>query len=190
MAELLTLAAVGTVVLTEGIKFLYGQAGEVLKRWRERQGKATEAATPAPQTEAVHVTLPEIFEGQPSPPVMHFDAVQEAEQPLHVLRQDLNDYVEGIEPIDPSNEDLLKRVDALRQLLEAVYQQRLTFKGEQRPASGPLVTGKIDVKQVTGYAAAVRAHEITGGTVAGEGRTDHVESGGVFIGVDVGRIGR
>ena len=37
VADPFTLAAVGAVAITEGIKFLYGQAGEVLKRWRERK---------------------------------------------------------------------------------------------------------------------------------------------------------
>jgi hypothetical protein len=37
MADPFSAAALGGVVLTEGIKFLYRQAGEVLKRWRERR---------------------------------------------------------------------------------------------------------------------------------------------------------
>ena len=37
MVDPLTLSTIGAVALTEGIKFLYEQAGEVLKRWRERK---------------------------------------------------------------------------------------------------------------------------------------------------------
>lgn len=37
MPEPLTLAAVGGAVLAEGIRFLYGQATEAVKRWRERR---------------------------------------------------------------------------------------------------------------------------------------------------------
>jgi hypothetical protein len=33
----ITLAVVGTAALKEGVKFLYGQAGELLKRWREKR---------------------------------------------------------------------------------------------------------------------------------------------------------
>ena len=62
MADPLTLAAVGAVALTEGIKFLYGQAGETLKRWRESKG--TKAAT-ATVTEPVQVKIPsDAFEGR------------------------------------------------------------------------------------------------------------------------------
>ena len=43
MADPFTLGAVGAVVLTEGIKFLYGQAGEALKRWRERKAAGKNA---------------------------------------------------------------------------------------------------------------------------------------------------
>ena len=47
MSEPLTLTGVGVVVLTEGIKFLYAQAGESLKRWRERNRDAKTAAAGA-----------------------------------------------------------------------------------------------------------------------------------------------
>jgi hypothetical protein len=45
MAERLTLAAGGSVVLGDGLKLLLDQAGEILKRWRK---KAT--AVEKPQT--------------------------------------------------------------------------------------------------------------------------------------------
>jgi hypothetical protein len=189
MPEPLTLAVVGTVALTEGIKFLYGQAGEILKRWRERREKKSEPTTQAEQTEAVNVILPEVFEGKLSNPVIHFDALQETEEQLRELRKDLADYADGIEPVDSGNERLLQQVDALRQLLEAVYQQHLTFKGEQRPTSGPVVHGKIDVKQVAGYVAAVRAHVILSGTTTGEAKVERVEVGGSVVGVDINAIG-
>ena len=42
MVEPLTLTTVSTVILTEGIKFLYGQATEALKAWRGRQQRRQE----------------------------------------------------------------------------------------------------------------------------------------------------
>ncbi len=39
---LITLAS--TEALKKGVEFLYGQANEILKRWRERKDKAAEAA--------------------------------------------------------------------------------------------------------------------------------------------------
>lgn len=188
MPEPITLTVVGTIALTEGIKFLYSQAGEVLKRWRERRD--TDPASPQPEEATpVNVKLPEVFDGQLVDPKIHFDAVGQVETQLRQVRNDLADYAQDIEVVDPKNEALLAQVDALRQLMEAVYQQRITFKGEQRPLSGPDVTGRIDAKQVAGYAAAVRADVIAGGNVTAEAKADRVEQGGQLIGVDVKRIG-
>ena len=44
MVDPLSLSAIGAVALTEGIKFLYEQAGEVLKRWRDRKDAGAKAA--------------------------------------------------------------------------------------------------------------------------------------------------
>src|SRR5437879_6867359 len=45
MAEPLTLALVGSVILSEGVKFLYAQAGDALKRWRPRkEARTTDSA--------------------------------------------------------------------------------------------------------------------------------------------------
>jgi hypothetical protein len=190
MPEPITLAAVGAVALSEGVKFLYGQAGELLKRWRERRDASRDTAAQKAETESVALALPPVFEGQMSGPVIHYGALQEAEGELRELYKGLSEYASGIEPIDPANETLLERVDALRRLLEAVYQQRITFKGEARPASGPDVTGRIDVKDVLGYAAAVRAREVTGGSkVTAEARADRVGPGGTLVGGEFGKIG-
>jgi hypothetical protein len=69
----ITLAVVGTVALKEGVKFLYGQAGELLKRWREKR-EAVE--TPPLQTsERAVLELPtDIFEGPLDAPQIHYDS--------------------------------------------------------------------------------------------------------------------
>jgi hypothetical protein len=189
MVDPLTITAIGAVAITEGIKFLYGQASEILKRWRERKDAAKDASTQLNKTESVDVKLPSVFEGQLSAPYIHFDAVERVEEQLRGLRKDLSDYADGIELVDVKDANLLQRVDALRQLLEAVYQQRITFKGEQRPPSGPVVEGRIDVEEVAGYAAAVRARHIVGGTVRAEANARRVEPGGQVLGVDADTIG-
>jgi hypothetical protein len=189
MVDPLTITAIGAVAIAEGIKFLYGQAGEILKRWRERKDAAQDASLQLNNTEPIDVKLPPVFEGQLAAPHIHFDAVERVELQLRGLRKDLSEYVDEIESVDLNDENLLQRVDALRQLLEAVYQQRITFKGEQRPPSGPVVEGRIDVGKVAGYAAAVRAQQIIGGTVRGEVKANHVESGGQVMGVDADSVG-
>lgn len=189
MVDPLTITAIGAVVITEGIKFLYGQAGEILKRWRERKDAEKDASIQLNDTEPIDVKLPPIFEGQLSAPHIHFDAVERVEEQLRGLRKDLSEYADGIELVDITNENVLQRIDALRQLLEAVYQQRITFKGEQRPPSGLVVEGRIDVEEVAGYAAAVRARQIVSGSVRVDAKARRVEPGGHFIGVDTDSIG-
>jgi hypothetical protein len=46
MSDPLSLALLGGVGLTEGIKFLYGQAGELLARWQDRKARRVHAEEP------------------------------------------------------------------------------------------------------------------------------------------------
>lgn len=187
MVEPITLAMVGTVALTEGIKFLYTQAGEVLKRWRERREAAESGAASSDDTAQIDIELPDAFEGQLSEPKIHFDVLERLEEDLRETRRSLSDYADDIEKVNKNDEDLLVKTDALRRLLEATLQERITFKGEQRPPSGPIVQGRIDVDEVAGYAAAVRTKRITSGHVKGEAKAKRVE--GEFIGIDADEIG-
>ena len=189
MSDPITLSALGAVALTEGIKFLYSQAGEVLKRWKERKDKTAETTSQPTQTVPAELKLPPVFERQLSAPQIHFEAVERLAEQLRELRKDLSDYADGIETVDVTDENLLRRIDELRQILEGVYQQRFTFKGEQRPQSGPIVKGELDVNKIAGYAAAVRAGVITDGEVSGKVKAQYVESTGEIVGVDVDKIG-
>lgn len=198
MPEPITLAVVGTIALTEGIKFLYNQAGEVLKRRRERRDVAAKAKAEAeakeaaqPPSEPVNVKLPEAaFEGQLVSPKINFDAAEKLAEPIAELRKELSGYADGTEEVNTSDEKLLQNIDALRQALEAVYQQRLTFKGEQREASGPTVEGRIDVETVKGYVAAVRAKNVYAGDIRADIKSKLVESGGSVVGVEIENLGK
>jgi hypothetical protein len=184
MADPFSAAALGGLVLTEGIKFLYQQAGEVLKRWRERReqgGAHIERATLRP---------PEgLLQGTVEPVEPQDDQAERLEQELRETRRLLADYAEGIAVPKPGDDLVAEQADALRRLLEGVYGQRITFRGEQRPPSGPLVAGEIDVKQVAGDAAAVRAKVIDSGEVRGSAKAERVEEGGKLTGVEIDRIG-
>jgi hypothetical protein len=84
------------------------------------------------------------------------------------LRSALANYADGIANVDASDSKLVAIADALRQQLETVYGQRITFKGEQREPSGaPLVVGTAEVKRVSGLAAGVIAVAVTEGEVRG-----------------------
>ncbi|MGD0243951.1 MAG: hypothetical protein ABSB59_27040 [Streptosporangiaceae bacterium] len=183
MADPFSAAALGGLVLTQGIKFLYQQAGEVLKRWRQRRDHAAEVAE-------ARLNPPEdLLEGTAEPAEPHDDVVDRLAEDLRQTRQLLADYADGIETPQPGDHLLAEQVDALRQLLETVYEQRITFKGEQRPPSGPLVAGQVDVDRVIGDAAAVRARVISGGEVKGDAKAKVVEAGGKLTGVEADQIG-
>jgi hypothetical protein len=187
--EPFSLAALSAVTLTEGVKFLYGQAGEILKRRRERK-KAEEEGRPVPAPEPVEIPDQGILEGELAPAIVDLETVERLEEDLKVLSQRLGNYAGGIEEVDPGDQELLQTFDALRRVLEAIYQQRITFKGEDRPPSGPLVEGRVDVGDVAGYAAAVRSDVIESGRVQGTLTAKEVKPGGEAVAVDVKRIGR
>lgn len=196
MADPMTISAatLGLAALTEGIKFLYGQAGELLKHWREQREKRAQKTSKAEETadaiEPANVVLPaNAFEGRLVNPAIHLEALDAVAEQLSKLRQDLIPYMDGLKQIDPANKELLARVDALRRVLEAIFQQRITFKGEQRPSSGPDVEAHIKVEEVLGYVAVVRARQIKSGQVQAEGQFGKVAPGAEVVGIDVDTLG-
>lgn len=172
MSDLLPLAALSAAALTEGVRFLYDQAGELLRARRERRAEQSAVDTPAVVAE------PAVL------PAADPAVVDRFSEELRALRADLHEFASGIDEIDPSNEALVRRVDALRGVLEAVYGVPVTFDGEARPAGPPLVHGRIDVDAVAGYVAAVRADRASG-WIRGDIRAGRVEAGGEAIGVDL-----
>jgi hypothetical protein len=81
----------------------------------------------------------------------------------------------------------MEEIDALRQVMEAVYQQHLTFREEQRAASGPVVEGTIDVESIAGEAVGVEAKIILSGRIDGRISAKQVE--GTLYGVKVDQVG-
>lgn len=135
MAEPLSLAALGAVALTQGIGFLYGQLGDLLRRRRERRSQAGDAPVGAadipPQGAGGQILDAPLRPG----PIDEAALDRHADQ-LAALRGLLFPYVEGDRQVEPSNSQLMNQVEAARLLLEQIYQQRITFKGEQRPSTG------------------------------------------------------
>ena len=176
MPDPITLAAVGALALSESVKFLYGQAGEVLRQRRERKAKA--AVLPA-----------ELFDAPAATLYLDLERADELEPELRQLRQSLSEYGQGIDEIDPQDAPTVELVDALRRTLEAVYGQPIVFKGETRQGNAIDLTSEASIKEVRGYVAAVRARTIRSGSVKANLRVDSVEQGGQAIGLDVGDIG-
>jgi hypothetical protein len=177
--EPITLAAVGITVLTQGITFLYAQAGEVIKRWRDKRDQPVPVPENAP------------LNGELKPATINPSAMATLEDQIIALRAALAPYADAIAPapVDPTNQDLLAVADALRRALEAVIGQRIRFQGEPGQPSGPLVEGKVNIDDVLGYVAGVRARSISGGVVRGLIIAKTLGPGATAVGVDIGDIG-
>ncbi len=177
--EPITLAVVGATVLAEGIKFLYSQAGEAIKRWHDRRDEPVPVVAGAP------------VEGKLGAAKIEPAAMERLEGEIVELRRALAPYVDDVAPatVDPSNAHLIEVAEGLRRSLEAVLGQRIRFKGETGEPSGPLVEGEVNVDDVLGYVAGVRARSIEAGVVRGTVRTTTVGSGGQAVGVDLDDIG-
>jgi len=171
-------AGVQTAVLTEGIKFLYAQAGEALKRWRDR--KAGSTTDPAPP-----MALPAVFQGSSSGVAVDDNRLAAVAEAVREQRRELADYADGIEPVNPGDLALREKVDALRRLMEGLYGQPLTFLGEQRRDDG--VHSLLSVDRVLGDVAAVRARLVEG-HVAAEARAGTVEAGGRLTGIEADTV--
>jgi hypothetical protein len=188
----LSLAAVGTVALTEGIKFLYSQAGDLLKRWRDHKQKAVQKAKKQEDlTGEIKINLPAVFDGQISiNPKINYSVIQKTEEGLNKLHNDLSKYATGTSQIDTTNSDLLEKIDRLRKILESVYQQNITFKGENRSPSGsPVVTARFRAKKFAGTLTVVEAMHMESGKISGDADIDWVEPKGTVKIVKVNTIG-
>jgi hypothetical protein len=149
----LPLASVETAVLTQGVTFLYQQAGELLRRRREAKDRSTDTATTQQKTQQVpkedksgNVRPMLEAQGLPAlePPNEAFAAdsigrklpipavLDELSSSLLEAYRNLDTYLLGDEPFEPNSMATLQAVDRLRRLLEQIYGTRLTFAGEQR----------------------------------------------------------
>ena len=173
MVDPISGAAIGAVVLTEGIKFLYSQATELLRRWRESRASAATQPTPEP------ILRPpaNLIEGSVEPAKPDYGHLERLQPELQELRRGLADYADDLQEVDPNDPLLWEQVDALRRMLEVIYGQHITFKGEQREASGPLVQARLSVDKVLGDAAAVRVKIMERGRIIAEAEADEVGPG-------------
>lgn len=184
MTDPFTAGAIGAVVLAEGVKFVYAQAGELIKHWRERRRADGQAASPGP----VLQVPPDLTAGTPESVPPEPARLEELGDKLGEARRDLTEYVEGIREIRPDDLELWKQFDHLRRMLEVVYGQRITLQGEPRPASGPIVVGQVDVDELAGEAIGVDADLVEGGELQGTVTAEKVEKGGRAVGVQAKHV--
>ena len=128
MHEWMNMSALGTMVLEQGVKFLYEQATRALKRKFIPHSGGLQAPS----------HLPPIFDEASGPLSYHVDKIEALEDQLRNLSQMVSKWATGAEPINPADPEFTRIVAALRLAMEHVFQQRLTFKGEQRSQDGLL----------------------------------------------------
>jgi hypothetical protein len=175
MGDPLSLSALGAVAITQGIKFLYGQANELLERRRERKKTGLEPTEPVP------IKNSEVLAGQLKPLLVDYDRLEQVYEDMTALTLELAKYNYG--EVAPGPE-VAKKVDELRRALEAVYGQRITFKGEtDRESSGTTLSGEARATLVKGLVAGVDVGSVSGGAhVEGKAEGETVEGSGSVIG--------
>jgi hypothetical protein len=175
MADPVTLTVLGSWAAAEGIKFLYEQAGELIKA---RHEKRTSAETKIPIRESP------ALEGVPSGDTADLVVVEREHQVLADLSDALAPYVEDPSIIDLQDADLAATAGRLRAALEAVYGQRFTFNGERRESTGTRVTVSQILGTANGTVTGVEADVESSAAVDVdvEQRIDHASKGSSITG--------
>lgn len=188
MAEPLSIAVLTGVALTEGIKFLYNQADTILKRRAERK-RAGQATPPGPES-PIAVQTPEVVQGRLAPVSVDVQAADNLADELKELRRRLEDYAQGYETPRDGDPELLRTMLALRDAIEDVIGQRITFRGENREPSGtPTVTGQISAREIRGRATAVDVGEMRSGQVTASLDADVIDTGADATGARIAKLG-
>jgi hypothetical protein len=182
-----TFTALGGVAATEGIKFLYGQTAELLRAWRERRRRVDAGEAP-PSRLTVPILDNEVLDGAPAEPVADAAVLDRESKSLVQLIGALSPYADGIADIDLADEELSEQAGRLRALLEAVYGQRFTFRGEQRDPTGTHVSVRQVLGEVEGSVVGADADVGPGSDVGIDQDVTTVKTGGSVIGFK-GRIG-
>ena len=180
-----SLATVESSVLNEGVKFIFAQLTDLLRRLRERREQKHGASPPAPTDLVVAAQSPEALDGALTPSTVSVGELTRLEPQMRELRQQLADYADGIESADNQDVEFLALFDEARSLLEIVLGQRITFRGEQASASGTTIDAKVRASEIEGYLAGIRVRRVSPGTqVTARVEADVVRPGGSVIGVD------
>ncbi|MFE0208251.1 hypothetical protein [Streptomyces sp. NPDC058985] len=189
MIETVTLSLLGGALLTEGVSFLYGQAGELLNRWRDRRaGNGTVAPEDADTAGPRRLTGP--LDGPFDPTRVDMARLDGLADAIASERGALNAYAEGFRSVGPEDEQLLLAMARLRTLMESVYGQSLTFRGERdRPATGARVSVDVTLEDVYGEADIARIGTVESGDVDVVARAKDVKPDGKLTVARIDRIG-
>lgn len=181
MADPLTLAVLSGVAATEGIKFLYGQAAEVIKTWRAHRDERRQAMD-------VPIVKTAALDAAPVDTAVDTAVIDQHHAAMVGLWAQLAPYAQGLQDVDLNDEALARTAGELRALLEAAYGQRFTLRGEHREPTGTKVTVTQVLGSVSGLAVGVQGDVSPGATVTVRQDAVDVTVDGTVIGLR-GRIG-
>ncbi|MFD6071868.1 hypothetical protein [Amycolatopsis lurida] len=188
MADPVTFTVLGSWAALEGIKFLYGQAAEVLKAWRERRAAKGDREQAAGQTLEVPVEDSAVLDGKPDSATVDTAVLAQEGASLTSLTGKLSPYAQDLADLDLDDAELAEQAGQVRAILEAAYGQRFTFRGEQREPTGTRVRVSQVLGQVSGTVVGADAEVGPGGDVDVQQRVTAVEPGGSVTGFE-GRVG-
>jgi hypothetical protein len=180
MADPLSLAVLGGAAATEGIKFLYGQAAEVIKAWRARREDRE-------QPLEVPIVDTSVLDAQPTGTTVNPAVLTQAHTTMLELWQQLAPYAQDLQNVEDTDGELARAAGELRALLEAAYGQRFTFRGERREPTGTRVAVEQVLGTVAGLAVGVEGDIGSAATVVVRQDANEVTAEGTVIGVK-GRI--
>lgn len=159
------MAGLGATALTEGVKFLYQQASDLLQRRRAKKGD-----------------LPDVVAEPRVLPEADPERVAACENELTQLVGELAKRLPEHGSVSAGDRSVLLVAEALRQVLGAVYGTSIVFSGEAAS-----VHAVVNVDEVAGVVAGVQAKLDDGGTFRSEVTIGRVEPGGEVYGfVDPG----
>jgi hypothetical protein len=106
----------------------------------------------------------EYLDAEPTQVSPDLEVLEQRRQDLVDLSKELSSFADGGEEVDLNGTHLGDVTARLRSLLEAIYHQRLTFKGEKRDATGSEVTVRQVIGDLFGTATAMERHVRRGAT--------------------------
>ena len=183
----ISLVSVGSVVIAEGVKFLYGQAAELLKRMRERSKQEDSAAREAAVL-PTRVALPPAIPGEAFAVDVRVEDIEMLRPDLEYLLDHFSGFERGFKDLDLEDEATLKHVAALRKAVETLLGRQFTFSNEARPRM-PTMATRIVADEVHGALTAIRAKTITAGNASVDLKIGILGKDGTAIGIDVDNFG-
>lgn len=166
-----TLALVGGAV-APAVTFLMDRANRVLDERAARRRQAPDSGS-LQQTPEV-VNAPGVLQGELAPLAADPEIVEARQAELAAVVGQLSPYTRDPQLIDDQDQELLTLAGRLREILEEVYGQRITFVGEDREATG----SSVRIRQVADV------HE---GDMTGVGKIHRDYSKNVDVDQRVGR---